>query len=107
METLTNPHRFAPAPGGQGRQSSFFGAVFASLLVLFLAGILYFSHVTNFSSPQATSAPGFGNTPTVQDTKVDASVTGPSVGTTANLASHAMFAPLLGQQTATAPLIFR
>ncbi|WP_181306741.1 hypothetical protein [Rufibacter sp. XAAS-G3-1] len=107
METLTNPHRFAPAPGGQGRQSSFLGAVFASLMVLFLAGILYFTHVTDFSSPQSAPAERLENPPTVQDTGVDAPVTGPSIGTTANLASYSMFAPLLGQQADAAPMVFR
>ncbi|WP_210462220.1 hypothetical protein [Rufibacter roseolus] len=106
METLTNHNRYAPAPGGQGRHS-FFGVVFAGFLVLFLAGVLYFTRLTDFSSPEVTSTQPVEDLPAAQEIKIDAAVTGSSVGTTANLAGHAMFAPLLGQPTNAAPLIFR
>ncbi|WP_205503621.1 hypothetical protein [Rufibacter psychrotolerans] len=107
METLTNPNLFGPAPAGKGNRSTFFGAVFAGLLVLFLAGMLYFSHLTDFSSPQVAPTGGVENPRTGQDAGVNQPVAGPSFGTTANLASHAMFAPLLQQQANATPLIFR
>ncbi|ALI99147.1 hypothetical protein [Rufibacter tibetensis] len=107
MEILTNPNPFGPAPARKGKQLSFFGVVFTGLMVLFLAGILYFTQLTDFSSPQVTSSERMENLPTVQNTRVDALVASPSIGTTANMASHAMFAPLLGQQPASTPLIFK
>ncbi|WP_207433501.1 hypothetical protein [Sabulibacter ruber] len=108
METLTKPNLFGPAPVGKGNRSTFFGAVFAGLLVLFLAGALYFFHLTDFSSPQVAPAQGIENPVTTgQGTRVGEPVAGPSIGTTADMASHAMFAPLQERQANAVPLILR
>lgn len=107
METLAKPNLFGPAPGGQGKPFPFFGAVFASLMVLLLAGILYFTHLTDFSSPLTTPAMQVENPPTVHNTASNTPVTGPAVGSTANIADHAMFAPLASQQADATPVIFK
>ncbi|RNI23571.1 hypothetical protein [Rufibacter latericius] len=98
MELLTNPNRFAPVPGRHRGQFPFFGAIFAILLFLFVAGVLYFTHITDFSSPEVTSAGKMENQPTLQNTRVEALVAGTSIVTTANLVNHPVFAPLLKQQ---------
>ncbi|KAA6431003.1 hypothetical protein ACD591_14205 [Rufibacter glacialis] len=110
MEPLTHP-----SPASAARQKkSFFSVGFALLLLALLGGAMFLFKTT---SPQPATldsttsvAPATAGPEITAPRATDLPNTAPSgqvMGTTADLASHPMFAPLQQQLPDSMPLIFR